>query len=55
MASTEIRVQSIIARAADDNCFVVMDSLDLSMAFDMVNTELLNTSKDVIESLFLGF
>ena len=34
-------LQSHIARAADDNCFVVMASLDLSMAFDMVNTELL--------------
>ena len=30
-----------MARAADENCFVVMASLDLSMAFDMVNTELL--------------
>ena len=34
-------LQSLIARAADDNCYVVMASLDLSMAFDMVNTELL--------------
>ena len=34
-------LQSIIARAADENCFVVMASLDLSMAFDLVNTELL--------------
>ena len=34
-------LQSIIARAADENCFVLMASLDLSMAFDLVNTELL--------------
>ena len=34
-------LQSLIARAADENCFVVMASLDLSMAFDMVNMELL--------------
>ena len=34
-------LQSIIARAADENCFVIMASLDLSMAFDLVNTELL--------------
>ena len=35
-------LQSIIARAADEKCFVVMASLDLSMAFDLVNTELLS-------------
>ena len=34
-------LQSLIARAADENCDVVMASLDLSMTFDMVNTELL--------------
>ena len=34
-------LQSLIARAADEKCYVVMASLDLSMAFDMVNTELL--------------
>ena len=34
-------LQSLIARAADDNCYVIMASLDLSMAFDMVNVELL--------------
>ena len=28
-------LQSIIARAADKNCYVVMASLDLSMAFDI--------------------
>ena len=34
-------LQSLIARAADENCYVVMASLDLSMAFDLVNIELL--------------
>ena len=34
-------LQSIIARAADNNCYVVMASMDLSMAFDLVNTDLL--------------
>ena len=28
-------LQSLIARAADENCFVVMASLNLSMAFDL--------------------
>ena len=31
----------MIARAVDENCFVLMASLDLSMAFDLVNVELL--------------
>ena len=31
----------MISRAADNKCFVVMASLDLSMAFDLVNTGLL--------------
>ena len=30
-------LQSIISRAADNKCYVVMASLDLSMAFDLVN------------------
>ena len=34
-------LQSNIARAADEKCYVVMASLDLSMAFDLVNIELL--------------
>ena len=34
-------LQSIIAHTADDKCFDVMASLDLSMAFDMVDTSLL--------------
>ena len=33
-------LQSIIAQAADDNCFVLMASLDLSAAFNLVNVEL---------------
>ena len=32
-------LQSLIARAADDNCYVVIASLDFSMAFDMVNSK----------------
>ena len=31
----------MIARAADDKCFVAMASLEMSMAFGLVNTELL--------------
>ena len=34
-------LQSLIARAADNDCYVVMASMDLSLAFDLVNTELL--------------
>ena len=34
-------LQSIISRAADKNCYVIMASLDLSAAFDLVNVELL--------------
>jgi hypothetical protein len=34
-------LQSIISRAADNNMFVVMTSLDLSAEFDLVNEELL--------------
>ena len=34
-------LQSIFACAADEKCFVIMASLDLSMAFELVNTELL--------------
>ena len=34
-------LQSIISHAADDNCYVLMASLDLSAAFDLVNVELL--------------
>ena len=34
-------LQSLIALAVDENFYVVMASLDLSMAFNMINTELL--------------
>ena len=34
-------LQSLISRAADDDCYVVMASMDLSMAFDLINVELL--------------
>ena len=30
-------LQSLISRAADEDCYVIMASLDLSMAFDLVN------------------
>ena len=30
-----------ISRAADVNCYIIMASLDLNMAFDLVNVELL--------------
>ncbi len=40
-ATAAALLQSVISRAADDKCYVVMASLDLSMAFDMVNTNLL--------------
>ena len=34
-------LQSIIARAADEKCYVIMASLDLNAAFDLVNVDLL--------------
>ena len=34
-------LQSLIVHAADDKNYVLMTSLDLSMAFDVVNTQLL--------------
>ena len=34
-------LQSVISHAADDKCYVVIASLDLSMAFDIVDTNLL--------------
>ena len=40
-------LQSLISRAADDNCYVIMASLDLSMAFDLVNTELLTIEIEI--------
>ena len=40
--------RAIISKAADDNHYVVMASLDLSMAFDLVNTELLIKTLKII-------
>ena len=37
-------LQSMIARAVDNKCYAVMASLDLTMAFDMVNT-----GKDILD------
>ena len=36
-----LEIQSLIARALDDNNFVLVASLDLSAAFDVVNVNLL--------------
>ena len=36
-----IEIQSIISRALDDSRYVIMSSLDLSAAFDVVNIDLL--------------
>ena len=40
-ATAGILLQSIISRAADNDNYVIMSSLDLSAAFDLVNVELL--------------
>ena len=40
-ATAGILLQSIISRAADNDTYVIMSSLDLSAAFDLVNVELL--------------
>ena len=40
-ATACLTLQSLIARALDDNKFVLMASLDLSAAFDIVNVPLL--------------
>ena len=40
-ATAGLLLQSIISRAADDDNYVLMASLDLSAAFDLVNVELL--------------
>ncbi len=36
-----LTLQSLIAREMDMDCYVVMSSLDLSAAFDLVNLDLL--------------
>ena len=41
-------LQSLIARALDDDEFVAMASLDLSAAFDVVNVPLLIKRLDII-------
>ena len=40
-ATAGLTLQSLIARALDDNKYVLMASLDLSAAFDIVNVPLL--------------
>jgi hypothetical protein len=37
----ELKLQSLIARTMDDDNFMLVSSLDLSSAFDMVNVQLL--------------
>ena len=36
-----LQLQSLIARALDENCYVLMASIDLSAAFDVINIDLL--------------
>jgi hypothetical protein len=40
-ATISLSIQSLIARALDDDNYVLMSSLDLSSAFDVVNIGLL--------------
>ena len=37
-----LKFQALLARALDENNYALMASLDLSAAFDVVNTKLLN-------------
>ena len=48
------KIQIQITRAADNNCYVVMASLDLSAGFDMANTELLIKRCELWMSMTLG-
>ena len=41
MATAGLLIQSMISRALDDNQLVMLASLDLSAAFDIVNVDLL--------------
>ena len=41
MFTIQSLIQSLIARALDNDCYVAMASIDLSAAFDMVDTKLL--------------
>ena len=43
-----LKIQSLIARALDDDMYVLMASLDLSSAFDVVNVELLIKRLNII-------
>ena len=47
-SSAGLQLQSLIARALDDDEFVAMASLDLSAAFDVVNVPLLIKRLDII-------
>ena len=40
-ATGGLLLQSLVARALDDDCFVAMASVDLSAAFDAVDMKLL--------------
>jgi hypothetical protein len=47
-ATLGLTLQSLIANALDENNYAIMASLDLSAAFDVVNTELLCKRLDII-------
>ena len=47
-ATLGLTLQSLIANALDDNKYALMASLDLSAAFDVVNTELLCKRLDIV-------
>jgi hypothetical protein len=49
MATISLSIQSLIARALDDNKFVLLSSLDLSSAFDVVNIDLLLKRLNIVE------
>ena len=52
-ATAGLLIQSMIARALDDNHLVLLASLDLSAAFNIVNVDLLINSKYVVRDCFL--
>ena len=43
-----LTLQSSIARTLDDDCYIAMGSIDLSAAFDVVDTKLLIKGLSVI-------
>ena len=47
-ATLGLTIQSLIANALDENKYALMASLDLSAAFDVVNTELLCKRLDIV-------